>query len=270
MKTPRAKKSLGQHFLFDHNILSKMIRSAGINADLPVFEIGPGPGGLTRELLAEGCHVIALEKDRDMISHLQQEFATELKNKQLTLISADVLNYDWTQILSGNKPWQVIGNIPYNISTEILFRFVAARAHCVSGTFMVQKEVAERAVAKPNSKTYGVLSIGLQLACRTRILFNVGRKSFVPPPKVESAILHLDSQDAPYPRDQIAVTTKLVRKAFQQRRKTLRNALLHAYPGQAQAIDATLQTLELSPKLRSENIAVPTWIALAQSLDKAR
>ncbi len=261
----RAKKSLGQHFLSDKNILEKMIRLGQVVPELPVLEIGPGPGELTATLLAHGCYVCAVEFDREMVDHLQKRFATEIKNHQFELIKGDILKQKWDKLLSGNKPWQVLGNIPYNISTEIIFRFIEQRERCEFGMFMVQKEVAERVAAKPNSKTYGVLSIGVQLATRPKILFNVGRKSFAPPPKVDSAVLFMDCGDIPFPSEAYEPTMQVVRKAFQQRRKTLRNALsgLGLAP---HIIDAAFTILSMNPKLRPENLTIQNWIDLATQL----
>lgn len=263
--TIRAKKSLGQHFLYDKNILTKMVRAGNVVPELPVFEIGPGPGELTRTLLGHGCFVLAVETDREMVKHLQQEFATEIKNRQLEIIKGDILREDWSKLLSGNKPWQVVGNIPYNISTEIIFRFIAHREHCEFGMFMVQKEVAERICAKHGSKIYGVLSIAVQLATSPKILFNVGRKSFVPPPKVDSSIIYMECGEAPFPPEVVAPTMALVKTSFQQRRKTMKNALLRA--GWApDTIAMTLVSLDIPPTARPETISVSQWMELASSL----
>lgn len=260
----RAKKSLGQHFLYDKNILSKMVRAGNVVPELPVLEIGPGPGELTRALLNQGCFVLAVETDREMVEHLQKEFATEIKNRQLELIKGDILREDWAKLLSGNKPWQVVGNIPYNISTEIIFRFIDQREHCEFGMFMVQKEVAERICAKHGSKTYGVLSIGVQLATRPKTLFNVGRHSFVPPPKVDSAVIYMECGEAPFPPEVVTPTMKVVRKAFQQRRKTIRNALLHATHWTPEQVDVRLQELGIPKNQRSEMIDIATWVKIAE------
>lgn len=261
----RAKKSLGQHFLFDKNILGKMLRLGKIVPELPVLEIGPGPGELTQTLLSHGCYVVAVETDREMIAHLRDRFATEIAQQQLQLIKGDILREDWKKIIEGNKPWQVVGNIPYNISTEIIFRLIDHRSHCECGMFMVQKEVAERVAAKPNSKSYGVLSIGVQLATTPKLLFTVGRKSFTPPPKVDSAVLFLDCLKAPFPPEVYEPTMKIVRKAFQQRRKTLRNALsgLDLPPT---IIEEALSALSINPKLRPENLSLQNWVDLATQL----
>lgn len=259
-----AKKFLGQHFLYDKNILSKMVRTGNVVPELPVLEIGPGPGELTRTLLNHGCFVLAVETDREMVAHLQKEFAAEIKNRQLDLIKGDILREDWSKLLSGNKPWQVVGNIPYNISTEIIFKFITHRAHCEFGMFMVQKEVAERICAKHGSKTYGVLSIGVQLATRPKILFNVGRKSFVPPPKVDSSIIYMDCFEPPFPPETVVPTMTLVKTAFQQRRKTLKNALLRA-EWAPDAIEETLSNLGILPNARPETISVAQWVELASA-----
>lgn len=263
----RAKKSLGQHFLFDTNILKKMIRLGKIVPELPVLEIGPGPGELTATLLAHGCFVCAVEFDRDMIEELKKRFAAELKTHQLELIHGDILKQNWAKLLAGNKPWQVVGNIPYNISTEIVFKLIHHRNHCECGMFMVQKEVAERACAKSGSKTYGVLSIGVQLATRPKILFDVGRRSFVPPPKVDSSIIYMDCLAPLFPSEAYEPTMALVKTAFQQRRKTLKNALLRAgwIPNQ---IETTLADLKIATTARPETLAPAQWVALAQSIDK--
>lgn len=260
----RAKKFLGQHFLYDKNILTKMVRAGDVVPELPVLEIGPGPGELTRALLSRGCFVLAVETDREMVAHLHKEFATEIKNRQLELIKSDILREDWSKLLSGNKPWQVVGNIPYNISTEIIFRFIEQRAHCEFGMFMVQKEVAERICARHGTKTYGVLSIGVQLATRPKILFNVGRRSFVPPPKVDSSIIYMECGEAPFPPEVVAPTMAVVRKAFQQRRKTIRNALLHATNWPPELIDLRLHELGIPANQRSEMIDITTWVKIVE------
>lgn len=257
----RAKKSLGQHFLFDTNILKKMIRLGKIVPELPVLEIGPGPGELTATLLAQGCFVCAVEFDRDMIAELERRFAAEIATQQFKLIHGDILKQDWQKLLAGNKPWQVVGNIPYNISTEIIFRFIEHRAHAECGLFMVQKEVAERACAKSGNKTYGVLSIGIQLATRPKILFDVGRQSFVPPPKVDSSIIYMDCLKAPFPPEVYGPTMVLVKTAFQQRRKTLKNALLRA-GWTPDHIQTTLSSLNIPATARPEVLSPAQWVAL--------
>lgn len=261
----RPKKSLGQHFLYDKNILEKMIRLGGVAPELPVLEIGPGPGALTRSLLDHGCTVVAVETDRDMVAHLQKEFAANIQNHQLQIVKGDILREDWKKLLSGNKPWQVVGNIPYNISTEIIFRLIDHRDRCTFGLLMLQKEVAARVCAQPGTKTYGVLSIGVQLATRPRILFNVGRKVFSPPPKVDSSIMYMNCQEAPFPPAVYAPTMKIVRKAFQQRRKTLRNALSGTGLSSS-VIGEVLTILPMNPRLRPEQLSVADWVALAETL----
>jgi 16S rRNA (adenine1518-N6/adenine1519-N6)-dimethyltransferase len=258
-----ARKGLGQNFLLDLNLTARIARAAGDLTTCDVLEIGPGPGGLTRGLLAEGArHVLAIEKDPRCLPALAQIAAAY--PGRLTVISGDALTIDPRVHLKA--PVRVCSNLPYNIGTELLIRWLTPAAwppFWMSLTLMFQREVAERIVAGPGEAAYGRLSILAQWRCDARIVLDLPARAFTPPPKVSSAVVHLTALPAPrHPADP-ATLGRVVAAAFNQRRKMLRAALRGVSP----RIEQHLAEAGISPTARAEEIGIPGFCALARSLD---
>jgi 16S rRNA (adenine1518-N6/adenine1519-N6)-dimethyltransferase len=261
-----ARKSLGQNFLFDLNLTDRIARAAEPLAGTTVFEVGPGPGGLTRSLLALGAaRVIAVERDERAIAALE-EIAAHYPGR-LEIIAADALTFDpRTQISAA--PARIVANLPYNIATPLLISWVCAEPWTPwfdRAVLMFQREVAERIVAAPGSKTYGRLSVLVQWRCETRILFDVNPSAFVPPPKVTSSILQVVPRSKPAPCN-LRLLESVTKAAFGQRRKMLRQSL--------RSLDADLPALfgntGLDPTARAEDIPVEGYVALAEALAAQR
>ena len=257
-----ARKSLGQNFLFDLNLTERIARAAEPLAGITVFEVGPGPGGLTRSLLALGAaRVIAVERDQRAIAALE-EIAAHYPG-QLDIVAADALAFD-PRTRTNGTPARIVANLPYNIATPLLVSWVSAEPWPPwfdRAVLMFQREVAERIVASPGSKTYGRLSILVQWRCEAHILFNVNPSAFVPPPKVTSSVLRIVPKPAPAPCDRRLLET-VTQAAFGQRRKMLRQSL--------RSLDSDLPALfgvtGLDPTARAEDIPVDGFVALAQAL----
>ncbi|MEL6961830.1 MAG: 16S rRNA (adenine(1518)-N(6)/adenine(1519)-N(6))-dimethyltransferase RsmA [Pseudomonadota bacterium] len=219
----RAEKRLGQHFLLDTNLLSRIVSLAGDLTGRTVLEIGPGPGGLTRALLASGAsHVVAIERDPRCIEALQ-ELVMAFEG-QLTLIEADAMEVDLAMI----RPEQrltIVANLPYNVGTALLLRWLDQLVHIESMTLMFQREVADRLIAQPRSKDYGRLSVLVQWLCTTERLLHLPAKAFVPPPKVASSIIGLTPRDEPLEPADKRLLERILAAAFGQRRKMLRTSL---------------------------------------------
>jgi len=213
------KRSLGQNFLFDPAILERIVEAAGVNSDDTVVEIGPGPGRLTQLLAKTARSVIAIELDNQLYAKLKDALSP-LENVEL--ICGDALKYNYESI----GPFRVVANIPYYITTPIIFRLIEARAGLVSMTLTIQKEVAERIVAGPGSKDYGALSLGVQYHADAEIKFIIPAAAFRPVPKVDSAVIRMDIRKTP----RVAVRDeelffRIIRAGFSQRRKTILNSL---------------------------------------------
>jgi 16S rRNA (adenine1518-N6/adenine1519-N6)-dimethyltransferase len=255
-----ARKSLGQNFLMDLNLTAKIARRAG---DLPgsdVLEIGPGPGGLTRALLLEGArHVVAIERDDRCLPALAEIAATW--PDRLTVLAGDALAVDPLPYLT--PPIRVVANLPYNVGTELLVRWLTPPAwppFWSSLTLMFQKEVAERIVAAPGSKAYGRLSILAQWRTEPRIAFEIPPRAFTPPPKVTSAVVHVERLEAPkFPAD-AATLSRVVALAFGQRRKMLRASLRPLGPG----LEAMLEAAGIPPTERAEQVSLEAFCRLSR------
>ncbi|MBJ6373380.1 16S rRNA (adenine(1518)-N(6)/adenine(1519)-N(6))-dimethyltransferase RsmA [Sedimentitalea arenosa] len=257
-----ARKSLGQNFLLDLNLTAKIARQAGDLTGCDVLEIGPGPGGLTRGLLAEGARrVLAVEKDSRCIPALE-EIAAAYPGR-LTVIEGDALEIDPLAHLT--PPVRVAANLPYNVGTELLVRWLTPPdwpPFWQSLTLMFQREVAERIVAQPGSKAYGRLAILAQWRCEARIVMALPPGAFTPPPKVASAVVHLTALPEPrFPAD-AAVLSRVVAAAFNQRRKMLRAALR----GLAPDIEEVLRAAGIAPTERAEQVSLEGFCALARTL----
>jgi 16S rRNA (adenine1518-N6/adenine1519-N6)-dimethyltransferase len=251
------KKRFGQHFLHDKNILSRIVEYVAAKPGERIVEIGPGEGALTLPLLRAAGSLIVIELDRDLIEPLRTRASGV---GELTIVHRDVLGVDIAALAAG-ATIRLVGNLPYNISTPILFHCLDHATAIRDMHFMLQKEVVERMAAGPGSKTYGRLSVMLQLRCAVEPLFDVPPTAFTPPPKVDSAVVRLVplSTDK-LPQADFAVVDRVVRAAFGQRRKTLSNAL----KGVADADD--LAAAGIDPRLRAEQLAPATFVALAQHL----
>ena len=257
-----AKKALGQNFLLDLNLTAKIARSAGDLTSCDVLEIGPGPGGLTRGLLAEGArHVLAVEKDARCLPALAQIAAAW--PGRLEVVLGDALAVDPLARLT--PPVKVVANLPYNVGTELLVRWLTPPAwppYWQSLTLMFQREVAERIVARPGGKAWGRLAILAQWRCDTRIVMDLPPEAFTPPPRIRSAVVHLVALQRPrFPADP-AVLSRLVAAGFNQRRKMLRAALRGLHPD----IERMLVETGIAPTARAEEIGIEAFCALARRL----
>lgn len=257
-----ARKSLGQNFILDLNLTARIARAAGDLSGCDVLEIGPGPGGLTRGLLAEGARrVVAVEKDPRCLPALTE--IAEAFPGRLQVIEGDALSLDLAQHLV--PPVRIIANLPYNVGTELLVRWLTPPAwppFWQSLTLMFQKEVAERIVAQPGSKAYGRLAILAQWRTEARIVMTLPPEAFTPPPKVHSAVVHLTALPAPRHPADAAMLGKVVAAGFNQRRKMLRASLRGLAPG----IEATLEAAGIAPTARAEEIPLERFCALANLL----
>jgi 16S rRNA (adenine1518-N6/adenine1519-N6)-dimethyltransferase len=265
-----AKKSLGQNFLLDLNLAARIARAAGALAGVTVLEIGAGPGGLTRALLALGAkRVIAVERDGRAIAALQ-EIAAAYPGR-LDIVAADALSFDaLAQLDRGGElaPVRIVANLPYNIATPLLVSWLSVEPWPPwydAAILMFQREVAERLVAAPGSKSYGRLSVLVQWRCEARILFDVKPSAFVPPPKVTSSLVRLIPRAAPLPCGRRLLET-VTQAAFGQRRKMLRQSLRSL----GTDVAALLAAAALSPTARAEDIPVDGFVGLARALAEQR
>ena len=259
-----AKKSLGQNFLLDLNITSKIARLAGDISGHDVLEVGPGPGGLTRGLLAAGARrIVALEKDPRCMPALAQIAAAY--PGRLNVFNADALEFDMRGQLTG--PVRVVANLPYNVGTELLVRWLTPKdwpPFWSSLTLMFQKEVAERIIAKPGTKAYGRLGILAQWKSSPSVVMELPPEAFPPPPKVHSAVVHLEALAEPRFPAPAGLLSSTVAMAFNQRRKMLRSSLKSAAPD----IETALRDAGLEPTARAEEISLEGFCALARRLAK--
>ncbi len=262
-----AKKSLGQNFLFDLNLTARIARAAGPLAKATIVEIGPGPGGLTRALLAEGAaHVIAIERDARCLAALA-EIAAHYPGR-LEIIAGDALQIELARLVGDRRPARICANLPYNIATPLLTQWLEAKAWPPwfdRLVLMFQREVAQRIVATPNQRAdYGRLAVLANWRCATRILFDVPAAAFTPPPKVTSSVVELVPRATPLPCD-VKLLSKVTQAAFGQRRKMLRQSL------KALGIDpaALLERAGIDPTKRAEEVAVEGFVALAREVAAA-
>ena len=261
----KAKKQLGQNFLLDLNLTAKIARAAGDLSGCDVIEVGPGPGGLTRGLLAEGArHVLAIEKDARALPALAE--IAEAYPGRLEVIHGDALEIDPLAHLT--PPIRIVANLPYNVGTELLVRWLTPKSwppFWQSLTLMFQKEVAERIVARPGGKAYGRLAVLAQWRSDARIVMTLPPEAFVPPPKIHSAVVHLTALPEPrFPADP-AVLNRVVAAGFNQRRKMLRASLKGLHPG----IEDLLLAAGIPPTARAEEVGLEQFCALARGLAAA-
>jgi 16S rRNA (adenine1518-N6/adenine1519-N6)-dimethyltransferase len=255
-----AKKSLGQNFLFDLNLTRKIARAAGAADGGVFYEVGPGPGGLTRALLAEGAEkVIAVERDARCLPALAK-IAAAYPGK-LDVISDDALELDEASLLPQDA--RIAANLPYNVGTALLIKWLTSETwppFWQSATLMFQREVAERLVAKPGTEHYGRLSVLAQWRCTVKILFDVNRNAFVPPPSVTSSIVRLEPLAAPRAPARLADLERVTAAAFGQRRKMLRQSL------KPLGGEAFIEAAGLDPTARPEDLSIADFAALARQV----
>jgi 16S rRNA (adenine1518-N6/adenine1519-N6)-dimethyltransferase len=255
----QTKKRFGQHFLHDPAVIDKIIGAARLEKDQRVVEIGPGLGVLTDHLLEQAERVEVMEIDRDLIALLHQR-----REDRLIIHEGDVLKLSWSDLLT-DPPYTLVANLPYNISSQILFKLLEHRSFFARMVLMFQREVGERLTARPGSKDYGILSVLCQLWYNIDKVTLVKPGAFTPPPKVDSLVLSFLPLIQPRvdPVDE-ALFKKLVKGAFTQRRKTLRNSLL-ASGFKAAAIDAALSQAVIDPGCRGETLSLPQFSELTRA-----
>jgi len=258
-----AKKSFGQNFLIDDNILEGIVDSANVTSEDTVIEIGPGLGNLTHYILEKGAKVIAFEIDNDMIDILNSRF----NNNNLEIINKDVLKVEMEEYIA-NKKFKVIANLPYYITTPIIFKLLEYRKNIQSITIMIQKEVADRITSTPHSKDYGVLTINTNYLADVKKLFNVPNTSFIPAPNVTSSVIQI----VPNNLKEVALGIRdeetfkdLVKKAFSARRKKLSNSLANTgLNGMTkQEIDSMIQSVGLNLNCRAEEVCIEDYVKMA-------
>lgn len=255
-----ARKRFGQHFLLDLNLTRRIARSAAPLDEGTIIEVGPGPGGLTRALLMEGArHVIALEVDTRAVGALRQLQAAS--DGRLEIVEGDALASDPAAL--GIPPRRIVANLPYNVATALLIRWLHAADAIADMVLMFQKEVVDRLVARPRTKDYGRLSVLAQHVCEVQRLFEVAPSAFVPPPKVVSAVARLTPRPSDRRLSDLHPLERITAAAFGQRRKMLRGALQGLFGDPV----ATLEGLGLSPTSRAEELSVGDFVRLANVLD---
>ena len=258
-----ARRALGQHFLLDLNITRRIARAAGDLSGATVIEVGPGPGGLTRALLEQGVgRLYAVETDRRCVEALSA--LKEAAQGHLKVIADDATRLDLATI--GDPPRHIVANLPYNVATLLLINWLRSAAAFAGMTLMFQKEVAERIVAGPGSKTYGRLSVMANWLCETRICFNLPGRAFTPPPKVASSVVHLKPSATPIPAEDWNAMETVTAAAFGQRRKMLRGAL------RPLKVDTNelLTRAAIDPSARAENLTVAEFATLARTFTDLR
>lgn len=252
-----ARKRFGQNFLHDRHWIERIVRSIDPQPGDALVEIGPGQAALTREVIQRAGHETAVEIDRDLAAFLREQFPEE----QLSLIEADALELDWTSVIADRR-LRIIGNLPYNISSPLLFKLLEVADRVIDQHFMLQREVVDRMVAEPGSKTYGRLSVMLQYRYQMYKLFDVPPGAFTPAPKVVSSIVRMvpRAKDA-LPPVNFALLGDVVAQAFQQRRKTLRNSL------SALADDSIFVTAGIDPSARAETLTVADFVRITNAIE---
>lgn len=251
----KARKRFGQNFLHDVHWIGRIAKAVAPRLGDNIIEIGPGQAALTRELIAGAGHVRAVEIDRDLAAWLKEQFSPE----QLTLIEADALTLDWKALAEQTGTLRIVGNLPYNISSPLLFALMRAADHVRDQHFMLQREVVDRMVAAPGSKTFGRLSVMLQWRYHMTKLFDVPPGAFNPPPKVVSSVVRMTPKDpAQVPAVDADLFSSVVANAFSQRRKTLRNAL--SVLMSAEDIEAA----DVNPQARAETLDLDAFVRLAR------
>jgi len=246
----KARKRFGQNFLIDRQVIERIVSTISPKKEDDIVEIGPGKGAITFPLLEQLNKLNVVEIDRDLIALLQSS-----QNTKLIIHEADALSFDYSQVSNNLR---VVGNLPYNISSPLLFHLISQKDNIIDMTFMLQKEVVDRIVAKNNCKNFGRLSVVMQIFFDVELIFTVPRESFMPQPKIESAIVYLKTRQKPL-IDDIKLLEKVVKICFSQRRKTLKNCL-KSYLDQKQT--------EIDLSQRAEMLSVENFITLTEDYAK--
>lgn len=252
----KTKKRFGQHFLHDLSVIQKLIYEIHPKPSDNIIEIGPGLGALTFPLLDKLESLNVVEIDRDIIAKLEQK-----NNPKLNIHGVDALQFNFTKLAHNGESIRIVGNLPYNISTPLIFHLLKSKDVITDMHFMLQNEVVKRITAEPGTKTYGRLSVMVQYHYQTEYLFFVGPESFTPPPKVDSAILRLSPwKTPPHIANNEQQLTQIVTQAFSMRRKTLRNNLKKIISAEQ------IETLGIDPGLRAENLSVKEFVKISNSI----
>lgn len=258
MRPHRARKRFGQNFLHDAGIISRIAGAIHPQPEDHLVEIGPGQGALTESLVSSGCRLDVIELDRDLVPGLLAAFSIHPRFK---LHSADALTFDYAALVAGKERLRAVGNLPYNISTPLIFRLLENAAIIRDMHFMLQLEVVQRLAASPGSKDWGRLGIMAQYQCQVEHLFDVPPQAFNPPPKVHSAIVRLTPwRESPWPACNADQLRRTVQAAFAQRRKTLRNNLKNLITGDR------LEALGIDPGARAETLELAQFIGIANAI----
>lgn len=253
MQHYKTKKRFGQHFLNDFSVIEKLIYEINPKPADKIVEIGPGLGALTFPILEKINALDVIEIDRDVIARLQQR-----NDPKLTIHGVDALKFDFASLQENQAKLRIVGNLPYNISTPLIFHLLNFKDKISDMHFMLQNEVVKRITAEPNSKAYGRLSVMVQYHCKTEYLFFVGPESFDPPPKVDSAILRLSPwENQPHQADDEQNLSELVAQAFSMRRKTLRNNLKKIISAEQ------IEDIGIDPSKRAENLEITDFVKLS-------
>lgn len=254
----RARKRFGQNFLRDQQVIDRIIQSIGPTENDHLVEIGPGQGALTKQLAASGAKLDCIELDRDLADHLSKQFK-DFEN--VTIHQQDILKFALEELTEQQQSLRVIGNLPYNISTPVLFHLLKSHSLIKDMTFMLQLEVVQRLAAGVGDKNYGRLGLMLQYFCQVEHLFNVPATAFTPQPKVNSAIVRLTPHAKPTRQAKdVACLQIVIRTAFNQRRKTLKNSL------KTMISEAALSELGLDCNLRPENLSLDDYILISDAV----
>lgn len=250
------RKRFGQNFLQDEGVIQAIARAISPDTEDHVVEIGPGQGALTESLVTSGCTLDAIELDRDLTTGLLAAFSI---HPQFTLHTGDALKFDYGALRKGDRPLRVVGNLPYNISTPLIFKLLENASIIGDMHFMLQREVVTRLAAKPGSKDWGRLGVMTQFYCAVTHLFDVPPEAFFPPPKVQSAIVRLIPHPTPlYPNCDVVRLGRTVQMAFAQRRKTLRNNFKGILD------DEALASVDIAPTARAETLHLEQFVALSE------
>jgi 16S rRNA (adenine1518-N6/adenine1519-N6)-dimethyltransferase len=253
LHTPR--KRFGQHFLHDKSIIQRLVNAIAPQPGQHIIEIGPGQGALTVPILTLINTMDAIELDKDLIPALKQRCADK---GNLNVHQGDALAFDFSSLFDGKAPLRIIGNLPYNISTPLIFHLLTFASYISDMHFMLQKEVVDRLAAKPNNKTYGRLGVMVQYHCAVTALFDVPPSAFYPPPQVDSSIVRLiPYHDIPHTARNYSHFSSIVKEAFSHRRKTLRNSLKNLVS------DADWDRITVDARLRAEDLSVEDYLKIS-------
>lgn len=258
------KKSLGQHFLIDDNTVGRILALAGVSSEDVVLEVGPGIGTLTVALLPLVRGLVAVERDDDLVPVLVETTAQD--SEKFALVHADAVSVDPAELSQpfGVAPVALVANLPYGVAATVVLRFFEIMPSLQSATVMVQAEVADRMAANPGTKDYGAYTVKLRLLARAAGRFSVSRTAFLPPPRVDSAVIRLERSPLSEDPALLRGAARLAEAAFAQRRKTIRNSMRSTMGAGAEHLDAVLEAAGVAPSLRGETLSAETYLELAR------